>query len=285
MGSGTWVIDTTTTTGGLGYSLLINNSGNSTSQNINDTVTVSFNNVHNPSTEMTFYMRIATYSDDAYTTQIDYGTTAAATVLQIILSGTMPESLIFCVGENIDAVSDVPDCSSVTTGTIGFNQLFSPSDTAYATSEMAASTNAGTGYVITVNGDTLTNGSYTIAAMGTTDISKHGISQFGLNLVANTGMTPPGGTVPYTTYGAFGADISLAANGTNYKGQAVPSSGYDVADYFRYVSGSTVANSANGGAGPSDGQIYTVSYIANVPGSLAAGTYSTTLTYVCTPTF
>jgi hypothetical protein len=292
LGSGTWTIDTATATGGLDYSLLINNSGNSTDQVTADTVIVSFSGVHNPSNAdgMTFYMRIATYSDAAYTNVIDSGVTAAATVLQIILSGTMPESLIFCVGDDIDAVENVPDCSTADSGTVSFNQLFSPSDTAYAISEMAASTNAGTGYIITVNGNTLENGGYSIAAMGSTDVSKHGVSQFGLNLVANTGMVPPAGTVPYTTYGAFGANVSLAANGTNYKGQPAPSSGYDVADYFRFVSGATVANSAYNGTtndvlGPTDGQIFTVSYIANVPGSLAAGTYSTTLTYVCTPTF
>jgi len=292
LGTGTWAVDTTTasgtaaTGGNLTDSLLIQNAGNSTLQNTGDTVTMSFTGIHNPTTAQTYYLRIVTYSDSAYTTEIDYGTTAAATVLQIILSGTMPESLVFCVGATITAnLYNVPDCTTATTGAVSFNQLFSPADTASATSQMAASTNAGTGYVISVSGATLTNGSYTIAAMAAADFSKHGVSQFGMNLVANTGMTPPAGTVPYTTYGAFGSGVSLAANTTNYKGRAIPSSGYDVADYFRFVSGASIADSADGGAGPSDGQIFTMSYIANVTGSQSAGTYSTTLTYVCTPTF
>ncbi len=290
LGSGTWTIDSTTVapapTINAG-SLLITNAGNSTAQVPANLITVSFNGVHNPdvASGTTYYLRIATFSDVAYTTSIDTGTTAAATVLQITLTGTMPESLIFCVGATITAISTVPNCTSATNGAVNFNQLFSPSDTAYATSQMAASTNAASGYVITVSGATLTSGGNTITAMSTTDVSKHGFSQFGLNLVSNTGVDPIGGITPYTSYGVFGTAVSSATNGSNYKGQPNPGSGYDVADYFRYAPAVPVANSAASGAGPSDGQIFTVSYIVNVTGSQPAGTYTATLTYVCTPTF
>jgi hypothetical protein len=139
---------------------------------------------------------------------------------------------------------------------------------------MAASTNAGFGYNITVNGPTLTSGSNTITAMGSSTTGVRGTGQFGLNLKANTVAT----STP-----AVGTEVAPAANGTNYKGQAVL--GYNSIDNFKFVTGDNVANSANGGAGATDAQIYTVSYIVNVPGSQAAGTYTTTLTYICTPTF
>ena len=240
-------------------------------------VTYQLNTITNPTSVNgeTFFVRISTYaSTDTTGALTDSGTVAAATNRGIDLTGTMPESLVFCAGETVSTTVGVPDCSTVTTGAVTFNQLFSPTDTATATSQMAASTNAGTGYVITVNGATLTSGSNTISGMGTAAVVTKGISQFGLNLKLNTTATS---TV------AVGAEVAVASNGTNYRGQAV--TGYNTADTFKFTSGDPVADSANGGPGGSDAQIFTVSYVVNVPGSQPAGTYTTTLTYICTPTF
>jgi hypothetical protein len=238
--------------------------------------------VHNPTaTNYTFFVRIKTFPTDVPTpgdpgTIIDSGTVTASTATQIILTGTMPESLVFCAGSTVGTTSGVPDCSTAGTGSIQFDQLFSPTDTASSRSQMSASTNATSGYNITVNGTTLTSGSNTIDAMNTAGASTYGIKQFGMNLVANAGVNAT--TTP------LGADIDPVSNNGNYKGQAA--TGYDVADLYKFTSGDVVANSSNGGsAGPTDAQIYTVSYIANVTGSLAAGDYTTTLTYICTPFF
>lgn len=227
--------------------------------------------VHNPTAaNSSFYVRMSTYaSTDRSGSPIDTGTVTASTANPIVLDGTMPESLVFCTGATVAV-----NCTSATSGNISFNQLFSPTDTATASSQMAASTNAGAGYIITVNGPTLTSGSNTITGMSTTALGARGSSQFGLNLKLNTTLTS---TV------AVGAEVTAAANGTNLKGQAA--AGYDTVDQFKFVSGNTVANSYNGGAGASDSQVYTASYIVNVPGSQPAGTYTTTLTYICTPTF
>ena len=223
----------------------------------------------------TFYVRISSFaSTDTTGTAVDTGTVAAATARQIVLTGTMPESLIFCTGGTVSTTGGVPDCATATSGAISFNQLFSPTDTATATSQMAASTNAGSGYVITVNGTTMTSGSNTIPAMGSATTGVRGTGQFGMNLRANTTST----STP-----AIGTDVAPAANGTNFRGQA--STGYNTVDTFKFVSGDSVANSANGGAGPTDAQIFTASYIVNVAGSQAAGTYQTTLTYICTATY
>lgn len=240
-------------------------------------VTYQLGNVTNPSTtNQTFYVRVSTFvSTDATGAKTDTGTVAASTATQIVLDGIMPESLVFCTGEAIGVNgSSVPDCATATPGAIIFNQLFSSTDTATARSQMAASTNAGSGYVITVNGPTLTSGANTIAGMGSTTAGVHGVSQFGLNLKANTTATS---TV------AVGLEVATASNGTNFRGQAI--TGYNTIDQFKFTTGDPVANSANGGAGGTDAQIYTVSYMVNVPGSQPAGTYTTTLTYICTPTF
>lgn len=223
----------------------------------------------------TFYVRIATYTNtDATGTAIDSGSVAASTAAAIQITGTMPESLIFCTGETISTTSGIPDCSTATPGEIEFDKLFSPINTAFATSQMAASTNASTGYVITVSGATLTSGSDFIDPIATAEASVKGKSQFGLNLVENTTTLPS----------PFGAVVTPAASVPDKRrGRAVGD--YATADVFKYVSGDVVADSAAGGIGPTNPQIYTVSYIANVPGAQAAGTYVATLTYVCTPTF
>jgi hypothetical protein len=258
------------------------------------TISFTMNNITNPTTNPitssgTFFARISIYSSEDATTGLnDSGTVAASTVTQIELSGIMPESLVFCVGKTITTTDDVPDCRTVTTGTVTFNQLFSPSDTAFATSQMAASTNAASGYVITVNGPTLTSGSNTIAEMSVLGIPIHGVAQFGLNLVKNTGINPIG-PVTYASAGGFGLNIGEGivngtTNGTNRKAEATVGV-YDQAEKFKFTTGDPVAASTNGGAGPTDAQIFTVSYIANVTGSQPAGLYSTTLTYICTPTF
>ncbi|HCR55406.1 TPA: hypothetical protein DIV49_00370 [Candidatus Saccharibacteria bacterium] len=237
-----------------------------------DTAILRVDNVVNPTTaNYTFFVRITTYASTNTTGgSTDLGTVAASTAEPIVLSGTMPESLVFCTGATVSTTLGVPDCSTATAGAVSFNQLFSPTATASATSQMAASTNAGSGYVITVNGATLTSGGNTITAMSSATTSVPGTGQFGLNLKANA--TP-----------SVGTEVAPAANGTNYRGQAA--AGYNTANTFKFTTGDTVANSYNGGAGGTDAQIFTASYMANVPGSQPAGTYTSTLTYICTPTF
>ena len=245
-----------------------------------DTVlTYRLTDITNPSTvdptARTFFVRISSYASiDTTGIPIDSGTVAASTADQITLTGTMPESLIFCVGETIGKTNSIPDCGLATAGSVSFDQLFSPTDTATATSQMSASTNAASGYNITINGPTLESGGNSILPMDTQGIGIRGTSQFGMNLKLNTVATS---TI------AVGAEIDAVSNGTDLRAQ--PTANYGTVDNFKFTSGDAIANSAFGGAGPTNAQIYTVSYIVNVPGSQAAGTYSTTLTYICTATF
>lgn len=244
------------------------------------TVTARLDSVKNPTTtNFTFFVRISTYAaTNATGSPVDQGTVAASTATQIKLTGTMPESLIFCTGETIsNNLAGNPDCTTATAGIIAFDQLFSPIDTAFAKSQMAASTNGLTGYSISVSGPTLTNGSYTIPAMAGA-ASSVGTGQFGMNLVLNT-ITDNQLPTPQPV----GQAIFPASNTTNYK--AKPVTAFGTPDSFKYAAG-VVANSDDGGTpGPTDIQRYTASYIVNVSGSQPAGTYTTTLTYVCTATF
>ena len=236
------------------------------------TLEYQLQSVTNPTTaNEAFFVRISTYaSSDTTGTPVDDGTVAASTATQIEISGTMPESLVFCTGADIDVTNGIPDCSTATPGNIEFDQLFSPTDTATALSEMAASTNASGGYSITVNGSTLTSGSNTVEALDTATISTVGTGQFGMNLKANTAPT-------------IGAEVAPLPNGDDIRGQSA--AGYNTVDTFKFTSGDVIAASDNNGVGPTNIQIFTSSYIVNVPGSQPAGTYTSTLTYICTATF
>lgn len=239
-------------------------------------VTYRLDSVTNPTAvNQSFFVRISTYaSTDTTGASTDTGSVTASTAEPIVLTGTMPESLIFCTGATIATTSGIPDCTTATAGSIAFNQLFSPTDTATAQSQMAASTNASFGYVITVNGSTLTSGVNTIDPVTTPTASTKGVGQFGMNLVLNT-------TASSTV--AVGANVAPAPDGVDLKGE--PTTDYNTADLFKFNSGDTIASSTNGGLGPTNSQIFTVGYIVNVPGNQTAGTYTTTLTYICTPTF
>src|SRR5581483_7753190 len=135
------------------------------------------------------------------------------------------------------------------------------------------------GYNITYSGATLTSGSNTVSAMTSATTSVRGTSQFGLDLVTNDGTAYT--NAPNVT---GSANINPSSGGTH---QGKVGTGYDTAGTFKFTtSGDTVASSNFGGSSaPSDSQIYTVSYIVNANGAQPVGTYTTTLTYVCTATF
>ncbi len=246
----------------------------------NDVVTVQLDGIVNPNVaNYSFYVRITTWTGtDGSGTAVSTGNVAAATANPIQLSGQMPESLVFCTGATVGETSGVPDCTTATAGSVSFTTLFSPNYTSTATSQMAASTNAGSGYAITVNGNTLQSGSYSITAIGATAASPvHGTDQFGMNLMANTTLT----ATP-----APGAAVTPASDGVNYF--ALPTTAYGTVDEYAFSSGNTVATSGYSTGTPtvgSDAQIYTTTYIVDVQGRQQAGTYTTTLTYICTPTF
>jgi hypothetical protein len=106
----------------------------------NTAVSYQLSNVTNPTTtNQTFFVRITSFiSTDTTGAATDNGVVSASTATPIVLSGIMPESLVFCTGAVIGLTNSVPDCTTATSGAISFNQLFSPTDTAISTSQMAA---------------------------------------------------------------------------------------------------------------------------------------------------
>jgi len=227
--------------------------------NASTAVTVTLGNITSPSAvNTTFFVRITTYTGtDGATGPVDTGNVTASTAQPIQLTGVTPEILVFCVGITITS-----DCTTVSGSSIDFGD-FDPLATRSGTSVMQASTNAGGGYNVTVNGTTLQSGSNSIAALASQTASTTGAAQFGLNLRANT--TPAVGADPSSGTGAIG---TYTAN-------------YGTANQYRFVTGDAVATSA----GPTNANTFTSSYIVNIPSLQAAGTYTSTMTYICTANF
>ncbi|HMQ01767.1 MAG TPA: hypothetical protein PKD79_01710 [Candidatus Doudnabacteria bacterium] len=167
---------------------------------------------------------------------------------QVVITATVGPSISFAISDN----------------TIGFGALdFSASRYANGAGTgdgseveahtLSASTNASAGYIITVFGPTLTNGSFTITAIGGSNTSPApGTEQFGVRFTASGGSGTV--TAPY------------AASGFAYDGIASPDQ----------VAGSTVAT---------DTTTYSARYLANIDIDTEAGAYSTALTYTATATF
>jgi hypothetical protein len=234
-----WTVDTSSA-----GALRLKKTGNTAAPTASQTV--SFSGVVNPSaTNATFFIRIATFSGDDWSTgAIDTGTVATSTAGQVTITAAVDETLTFSL-----ANQTVP-LGILTTSTTGSG-----------TSTMSAATNASSGYSITVSGSTLTSGANTITALASPTASSVNNKQFGINLVANT--TP-----------AVGSNVSGS-------GSATAAAGYNTADLFKFVSGDTVASAS----APTNSNTFTTSYIANIDGVTPPGSYQTVLTYVATANF
>lgn len=221
-------------------------------------VSIAINSITNPTAaNSTFWARITTYSDAAWTTPIDTGTVAASTANQITVSASVDESLTFCTGATGITNSS---CAGATGTSVNLGTL-TTSSTGNGTSQIGVSTNSGSGYAITVNGTTLTSGGNTVAALASQTASTQNTAQFGINLRDNA--TP---------------NVGVDADGT---GTATPTANYNTADQYRFVTGDQIASKASA----DNFRRFHVSYIANIAGATPAGAYTTTLTYIATATF
>jgi hypothetical protein len=246
-----------TTTDSVDGALRLSKSGNTAIPT--GSQTVAFSNVTNPSTtNSTFFLRITTYSDGAWTTPVDTGTVAASTGTAIDVALTVSETLTFCAGTSITG----QNCGTISGNTVDLGEG-SVTSTSSGTSVMAASTNGNSGYTITANGSTLTSGSDTINTITLTngDFSSIGTPQYGINLVSNS--TPA---------------IGVVVSGT---GTGAAATNYNTADKFKFVTGEEIASAS----GPTNANAFTVSYIANIGGTTPPGIYTATMVYVATANF
>lgn len=131
-----------------------------------------------------------------------------------------------------------------------------PTTTETTAFNLAAGTNASSGYIITLQGDTLKSGvTNSITSIGLTNTAPSiGTEQFGIRI-----NTPSGGsgtvTAPY------------AASG------------------YAYPTSATTPSQVASASGPSATTTYPVREIANISSSTEAGTYTTSQTFVATATY
>lgn len=190
-------------------------------------------------------------------TMFDNGTTTVNLITDdtVQVSAIVPQSLTF----------------SITSNSINFGNL-DPGAPRYASSTNSAgdsvdtvahsllvSTNAPSGYTITVQGQTLTsqqNALNTINAIGGTPAtSAIGTEQFGIYATKSGGVN---GTIatPYVTSSSFGFNATATTSAT-------------------FASGSSSTNT----------ETYALHYIANIASITEAGTYSANLVYIGTSNF
>lgn len=218
-----------------------------------------FDNMVNPSDSSHSYaIRITDYaSTDATGQVINTGGVLSQTQVGVTIETQVPPILVFCVAKYV-----APDCSSSDGGNYSDLGEVASDIPLTTTSQMAAGTNASSGYAITVNGTTMEAGSHVINALTAPTISAPGNNQFGINLVANT--NPSMGDDP-------------DGDSTN----AIVTPSYAVPNEFMFHDGDMVATAPN----VSLVRRFTVSYVINTAPDLHAGVYTTTLTYICTGRF
>lgn len=217
-----------------------------------------FDTIINPSNEQAFSIRLRSHaSTDASGPQIDFGSVRGQMSRGVVIETQVPPMLIFCVAEVVE-----DNCTSTNNNYYTDMGEINAQTTLTAQSQMAVGTNATAGFVITVNGATLSAGTSVIDPLSSPTPSMIGLNQFGINLVANN--EPTVGNDPE----------GIWAN-------AVPSPDYAIPNRFLFKPGDVIASSPN----VSLMKKFTVSYVLNASKDLKPGVYATTITYIASGRF
>lgn len=239
--------------------------------------------IKNPTADnSTFFVRITTYSDTAWTTPVDTGTVASSTAQQIDITAKVQETLNFSVGSTVTAPSTTCAAFSDTgalalgdvNGVLSFTQAYD------AHSYFRVSTNAVNGTKIYYSGDTLKSGANSITAAGTTQptpttaaASAVGTSQFGLAIDSSD-----------TQSGSGYSFSSLAATSPYTAGNGTITNGGSALFAFAPSSVTTPVQVASS-SGTITCDTGSVRYLGNVSTTTPPGIYTTTVTYLAVPTY
>lgn len=167
---------------------------------------------------------------------------------QVVITATVGPSISFSISDNTIGFGAL-DFSAATYA----NGAGTGSASEVEAHTLSASTNASSGYVMYVSGDTLESGVNSITAIGGANTSSApGTEQFGVRYSATGGSGSV--TAPYS------------ASGFAYDGATAP-------DQIASAAGATSATT------------YSARYLANIDLNTEAGAYSTTLTYTATASF
>ncbi len=219
--------------------------------------TYDFSTVTNPTgLPQKFFIRILTYPSGDGTGVFNHASSVVNTTTRpIVITTEVPPILFFCAGISIDLW-----CENVIGNQIDYGDL-SAINGDYGISQFGVATNAPGGYAVTINGNTMTSGTRIIPELNTPTAFTTGTPQFGLNLRANT--------------------LPAAGQDPNGLGISTASTGYDTPDVYQFNDGDVVATAVTGTLF----DIFTATYIVNVPANQASGVYNTTIAYICTAAF
>lgn len=196
---------------------------------------------------------------DSSPTSIVYATAGMPSVELVVVIDTNADVIL-------SAMVDAELTFNISDNSIGFGTLNVGADryangsetgsaTAVAAHTFSVSTNGTGGFVVSINGSTLTSGGYSIDAIGDTAASPNGGTgeQFGVH---------------YTVAGGNGT-VTAPYNDNSPK----------------YAFGTSMPSEIASSTGSSASSTYSAFYIANVSNVTEAGTYSTVINYVATGTF
>jgi hypothetical protein len=238
--------------------------------------------IKNPTSNGSFFVHVYLYSDNAYTTRVEYGTVASSIQTPINITAKVKETLGFSVTAD-NSVGTLPapgaSCAALTgTGNISMGDSTDHTlsiVTSYdAHSYFRLFTNSANGTVVQYSGDTLKKGSTPIAALSSKTASSAGSEQFGLAIDSSDTVTTRGYSFTQLT-----AD-------TNYDSGAGTLDGTPTPAQFDYSTGSvttpvTIASSTGYVACDTG----SVRYVANISPNTPAGVYTTTINYYAVPTY
>lgn len=181
---------------------------------------------------------------------------------QVSLTATIAQSLTFSILSSTSTAFS----NSIYYGTLSSNNVkFASStntlgDTASTTAHvLTVATNAPSGYVVTLQGDTLRN--------------QNATSTF----ITPIGATATGGIVGTNQFGIYAS----ASGGTG----ANVNTTYNTTDKYGYNASSTVADTLAFGNTPTTTTTFSLQYMSNIIATQAAGAYGTSITYVGTSNF
>jgi hypothetical protein len=195
---------------------------------------------------------------------VDSGTTTVFIISNAVVSitATVAQTLSFAIlSSTSTAFSNSIYYGTLSSSNVKFaSSTNTAGDTASTTAHtLVVSTNAPTGYTITMKGDTLRNQNATSTFItplgGTATGGVVGTSQFGINVTSSGGVTP------------------------------IIATEYNTTNRYGFQASSTVADMISYGNAPTAAVTYSIQYMANIPATQAAGAYSTAITYVGTANF
>ena len=249
----------------------------------NDKISVSLTNIDNPTQAGAIYARVSTFNTGSQATAIDQGSVAISITNTIGVSGSVLESLTFCVAK----AQITKDCGNAAVAenlptlklgeTVG--DVTALSSTAVSTGILYTqiSTNAASGAVVNLK--------------SATDCG--GLKRAGATVCDITPALTDGVTAGQAKFGLKTGTVSGTAGDNDASGTIKPAGSYNNATYtYNYLntnaSGVTSAIGdpiLNTDGKPANNQNMPITFGVSVSNSTPAGNYSTSLTMIATGKF